>query len=83
MQSEGGRSPPPPPPPPPSILRRLSHIPLFTLDLFDIRLQFLCFLLLEPTNGNLHKETSDGNVTHLSHFSERVLGVRSISLLNL
>jgi hypothetical protein len=79
MQSEGVRSPPPQP----SILRRLSHIPLFTLDLFNTRLTFLCFLLPGPANGMLHKKTSDENVTRLSHFSERMLLVRSISLLSL
>jgi len=71
----------PPPLPQTSILRRFSHIPLFTLDLFNFRLTFLCFLLQAPANGILHKKTSDENVSRLSHFAERVLRVRSISLL--
>jgi hypothetical protein len=79
MQSEGGTSPPPQP----SILRWLSHIPLFTLELFNTLLTFLCFLLQGPANGILPKKTSEENVTRLSHFSERVLRVRSILLLSL
>jgi len=79
MQSKACRSPQPQP----SVLRRLSHIPLFTLDLFNIRLTFLCFLSQGPANGILHKKTSEENVTRLSHFSGQVLRVRSITLLNL